>query len=240
MNATLQCLSNTKKLTDYFLNDFKNDDPTKIIVNEYYNVLKNLHKNENNKKAYSPYAFKEKLIQENPLFDGNTVNDSIDLINFLLQRFHQELNITNKKLNNYNETNQTNEEIVLKSFLEEFAEYYNSSISNLFFGVIETKSQCKECEKIYYNFQVFNYLSFPLKEVNQYFYNLGKRPLILPNGKNSPIDLYECLEYNMRIDLMTGENQMFCYGCNKLYDSYYSTNIYSCPTYLIRNFIVFK
>ena len=101
MNATLQCLSNTKKLTDYFLNIFKNGDPNKKISNEYYIVLKNLHMKEKNKKAYSPYAFKEILIQENPLFDGNIVNDSIDLINFLLQRFHQELNVTNKKLNNY-------------------------------------------------------------------------------------------------------------------------------------------
>jgi ubiquitin C-terminal hydrolase len=78
---------------------------------------------------------------------------------------------------------------VLKSFLDEFAEYYNSSISNLFFGVIETKSQCKECEKICYNFQIFTYLSFPLQEINQYFFNLGKRPLILPNGKNPAIEL---------------------------------------------------
>ena len=197
MNATLQCLLNTKKLTDYFLNDFKNDDPNKIMANEYYKVLLNLCKEENNKKSYSPYSFKEALSKENPLFAGIAGNDSIDLINFLLERFHQELNITNKKTNNYAETNQsqTNEEIVLKSFLDEFEEYYNSSISNLFFGVIETKSQCKECEKIYYNFQIFSYLCFPLQEINQYFFNLGKRPLILPNGKNPSIELYECLEY---------------------------------------------
>ena len=237
MNATLQCLLNTKKLTDYFLNDFKNDDPNKIMSNEYYKVLLNLCKEENNKKSYSPYSFKEVLSKENPLFAGISGNDSIDLINFLLERFHQELNITNKKTNNYTETNQsqTNEEIVLKSFLDEFAEYYNSSISNLFFGFIETKSQCKNCKKICYNFQIFTYLSFPLQEINQYFFNLGKRPLILPNGKNPAIELYECLEYYRKIELMTGENQMFCNGCKILCDSYYSTNIYSFPNYLIIN-----
>ena len=95
MNATLQCLSNTKKLTDYFLNIFKNDDPNKIMSNEYYKVLLNLCKEENNKKSYSPYSFKEVLSKENPLFAGISGNDSIDLINFLLERFHQELNITN-------------------------------------------------------------------------------------------------------------------------------------------------
>ena len=40
MNATLQCLSNSKKLTEYFLNKY-HIGPNKIMVNEYYNVIKN-------------------------------------------------------------------------------------------------------------------------------------------------------------------------------------------------------
>ena len=95
MNATLQCLLNTKKLTDYFLNNFKNDDPNKIMANEYYEVILNLCKKENNGKSYSPFSFKEALSKENPLFAGIAANDSKDLINFLLERLHQELNITN-------------------------------------------------------------------------------------------------------------------------------------------------
>ena len=41
MNATLQCLSNSKKLTEYFLNTCK-AGPNKIMSNEYYKVIKNL------------------------------------------------------------------------------------------------------------------------------------------------------------------------------------------------------
>ena len=93
MNATLQCLLNSKKLTEYFLNNFKNDDPNKIIANEYYEVIMNLCNKENNKKSYSPYSFKEKLSKQNPSFEGIAANDSKDLINFLLERLHQELNI---------------------------------------------------------------------------------------------------------------------------------------------------
>ena len=88
---------------------------------------------------------------------------------------------------------------------------------------------------IKFNFQVFSFLEFPLEQVNLYFYNKGKRPLILSNGENPDIDLYECFEYNQKIDLMTGENQMFCNICNKLCDSYYSTTTYSYPNYLIIN-----
>ena len=97
MNATLQCLSNTKKLTQYFLKDFKNDNPYKIMTSEYYKVILNLWKRENNKKSYSPNSFKEVLSRENPLFAGIAANDSKDLINFLIERFHQELNIMNSK-----------------------------------------------------------------------------------------------------------------------------------------------
>jgi hypothetical protein len=44
MNATLQCLSNTTKLTTYFLKMFKYEinNKNKIMSNEYYNIVKNL------------------------------------------------------------------------------------------------------------------------------------------------------------------------------------------------------
>ena len=45
----------------------------------------------------------------------------------------------------------------------------------------------------------------------------------------------ECFEYNRKIDLMNGENKMFCDQCNKLCDSNYTTLIYSGPNYLIIN-----
>ena len=239
MNATLQCMSNTKKLTDYFLNNFKNGDPNKIMTNEYYKVIKNLWNRDNNKKSYSPNSFKEALSKENPLFAGIAANDSKDLINFLLERFHQELNVINKNINNNNNIqinpDQTNELMMLKIFLDEFKENFNSPISNLFYGILETKSQCRGCNIIKFNFQVYSFLEFPLQQVNQFFYNKGKRPLVLSNGKNPDVDIYECFEYYGKIDLMTGENQMHCDICNRLCDAYYSTIIYSYPNYLIIN-----
>ena len=240
MNATLQCLSNSKKLTEYFLNKY-HIGPNKIMVNEYYNVIKNLWDINTKNKSYSPNSFKEVLSKENPLFAGVAANDSKDLINFLLERFHQELNIINpnnnniNNINNLNQPNQTNELEMLKEFLEEFKQKFNSPISNLFYGILETKSQCQGCNIIKFNFQVYSFLEFPLQQVNQYYFNLGKRPLITKDGKNPDVNLYECFEYNKKIDLMTGENQMYCNICNKLCNAYYSTVLYSGPNYLIIN-----
>ena len=158
MNASLQCLSNTKKLSIYFLEHYQKEE-NKIMANEYYEVIKNLWDKENKNKSYSPNSFKNILGQENPLFAGIAANDSKDLINFLLERLHQELNLVKNINNNNNDENvpqldQTNEQLMLKLFLDEYTEKFDSIISNLFYGIIETKSQCQGCNVIKYNFQV--------------------------------------------------------------------------------------
>ena len=124
---------------------------------------------------------------------------------------------------------------MLNIFLEEFKEKYNSVISNIFFGLKETKSQCLRCNTLNYNFQVYNLLDFTLQQVNQYCFNKGRRPLFNNDGTNPDVDLYECFDYYQKIDLMNGDNQMYCNFCNRLCDSFYSTTIYSGPLNLIIN-----
>ena len=237
MNATLQCLSNTKKLTEYFLKEFKYDNPNKKMTYEYYKVIKNLWNRDNNNKSYSPNSFKEVLSQENELFAGIQANDSKDLINFLIERFHQELNVVNINQDDLSQipANQMNESSMLNAFVIDFRQKFNSPISNFFYGILETRSQCQGCKIMKFNFQLYSFLEFPLEQVNIFFNNKMGKPLYSQNGKNSDINLYECFEYNRKIDLMNGENQMFCDQCNKLCDATYTTLIYSGPNYLIIN-----
>jgi len=243
MNATLQCLSNTTNLTEYFLKTFKyeSNNKNRIMSNEYYNVVKNLWDRDNNNKSFSPNSFKEKLSQENPLFQGIQANDSKDLINFLLERFHLELNEPRKVQNNNMNQNyeitpndQLNEDKMLKIFINEFKMKYNSIISNLFYGMFETKSQCQNCRNVKFNFQIYSFLEFPLEQVNNYCFNHGKRQNY-NNNKNPDVDLYECFEYNSNLDLMAGDNQMYCNICNSTQNALYGTQIYSAPNYLIIN-----
>ena len=236
MNASLQCLSNTKKLTEYFLTNYE-DNRNKIMSHQYYKLIKHLWNEENNNIPYSPNSFKEVLSKENPLFAGIAANDAKDLINFLIERLHQELNIAlkNNSVDNYNQIDQTNEAAVFNDFIKDFNTNFNSPISRCFYGILETKSQCQGCKIIKYNFQVYSFLEFPLQQVNQYYFNNGKRPLLTNDGKNPDVDLYECFEYNRKIDLMTGDNQMYCNICNKLCDATYVTYLYSTPNYLILN-----
>ena len=240
MNATLQCFSNSSKLTDYFLYIYK-EDKKKVMTYEYYKLIQNLWKREKNNIPYSPNSFKNVLSKENPLFAGIAANDSKDLVNFLLERFHLELN---KKINNNNNninnkvistSDQLNEAFMLENFLAEFKTNYDSPISSLFYGILETKSKCLGCNNIKYNFQIYSFIEFPLEQVNKFCFEKGMRPLNNSDGTNPDVDLFECFDYYGKVDTMNGDNQMYCNICNQLYDAYYSTLIYSTPFYLIIN-----
>ena len=247
MNATLQCLSHNIKLTNYFLspkheNFIKSDE--NILSKSYLEILKRLwiKQYNNNKSNYSPNDFKEKISQMDSLFKGVAANDSKDLINFILQQLHSELNKNKYKNNNiinnnFMNINQNNEQEVLKYFLNDYQKNHCSIISDLFYGVIETKTECLQCKQrnqingifdpLYsYNFQIFSFLIFPLEEVrklkseiNNFYYN--------------EVNLEDCFYYYEKEEIMQGDNQMWCKYCRENTQSKYCTIIYSSPEHFI-------
>ena len=247
MNATLQCLSHTLKLSNYFLSpkheNFINSDEN-ILSKSYLEVLKRLwiKQYNDNKSNYSPNDFKNTISQMDPLFKGVAANDSKDLINFILQQLHSELNKNKYKNNNiinnnFMNINQNNEQEVLKYFLNDYQKNHCSIISDLFYGVIETKTECFQCKQknqingifnpLYsYNFQIISFLIFPLEEIrklkseiNNFYYN--------------EVNLYDCFDYYEKEELMQGDNQMWCKYCRQNTPSKYCTLIYSSPEYFI-------
>ena len=233
MNAIFQCLSNTTRLTEYFLKKYKynKEDKNKTISNEYYNLIKNLWNKENDKKSISPNSFNNILTEENPLLIGGSSNEPKELISFLLERFHQELNLKKieekkVKLRFTTPTEQLDEKMTLNNFLTEFNDNYHSIISDLFYGVLKTQKKCQGCNNIIYNFNVFSFLEFPLEQVNKYCFNKGLKT-------NEGINIYECFNYYGNMEMMTGENQIHCEICQEQCDALYRTSLYSSPNYLI-------
>ena len=235
MNATIQCLSRTIKLTNYFLNPKRSNSFKKnnSLCKEYYKVLKHLWlKNyNNNKNSYSPYSLKNIISEKDPLFKGVAANDSKDLINFLLQELHKELNksVNNDSKPNYDISKQYDRNFMLNSFMNNFKKNDQSIISDLFFGVCEIQTECQLCKQkminfglnypiILYNFQIFNFIIFPLEDI---------RININPNLNN--VNIYQCFEYDRRNVLMQGENSIWCNKCQKLTTGLYKSAIYSSP-----------
>ena len=85
---------------------------------------------------------------------------------------------------------QLNENKMLNLFLTDFTKYYNSIISNLFYGVLETKSLCKGCGNTKFNFQIYSFIEFPLKQVNEFCFGNGKLMRASNNNKNPDVDLW--------------------------------------------------
>ena len=92
MNATLQCFSNVPRFREGILNLKNKQSNNKNLSYSLNEVFKNLWQN-NKIKYYEPYNFKQLISLMNPLFKGVAANDSKDLILFILETIHNELNI---------------------------------------------------------------------------------------------------------------------------------------------------
>ena len=252
LNSTLQCLSQTRALTNYFLIE---KNKTKIINNNiaqknrndlqlspaYLELIENLWDKQKMNKSYSPNKFMTTIEAMNPLFKKGQAGDSKDFIIFILEQIHRELKKPNKiniepkePLNQYDRDN---------AFNHFFYDFQNelSIISDMFFGLNETTNICLFCKNNYnsknlqnpicYNYGIFNVLIFPLEEVKNMKYGSIRRNNFLAN--NNIVNLYDCFLYNQKTDLFCGENKNYCNICKQLWDSQYTSVIYSSPNILV-------
>ena len=261
MNSTLQCLSQTKKLTSYFLKENKKEE---IINNNialknkddlqlcpiYLDLIKNLWDINKTKSSFSPNDFMKSIEKMNPLFKQGQAGDSKDFIIFILERIHTELKKPVKQMsneqNNIQPLNQYDRSNSYYHFCEDFMKD-SSIISDNFYGVNETTNECLNCKNMYamnnmntplcYNYGIFNNLIFPLEEVKNMKYNnqIQFNNLIQSNNQINfnTVTIYDCFCYNQKTELFTGTNQNYCNLCKQTSDTYYTNKIYSTPQILI-------
>ena len=248
MNATLQCLSQTEALTNYFLNK-KNKN--QIIINNVALINKNAYQLSpvycelvnklwkiNGPKSFSPYSFMNEINSMNPLFKKGKPGDSNDFIIFILEQFHKELKKSVKfkeTLNQNQPLNQYDKNNIFNYFFTSFKQE-TSIISDVFFGIIETTNECQNCKFIYnsknmnapicYNYQIFYCLIFPLEEVKNMKLNIMQI-------NNNRLSLEDCFIYNQKSEYFTGPNRNYCNLCKQLYDSIYTSRIFVCPNTLV-------
>ena len=253
MNPTLQCLSQTKRLTNYFLNE-KNKE--KIINNKM--ALKNKKDNQlspiylellqklweiDGHKSFSPKTFANTVNNMNPLFKKRKIGDAKDFIIFILEQLHKELKKPNNNIiiSNDNDNqilNQNDKNLAFNYFINNF-EKEHSIISDLFFGFNETTTECLNCKNTYktqklnnpicYNYNIFNRLEFPLEEIKNTKNNAKQHN----NINNNILSLDECFFYNQKTESLTGDNRNYCNICKQLYDSNYTSKIFISPYILI-------
>jgi ubiquitin C-terminal hydrolase len=225
MNATLQCLANIKHLTTTLLKESQNfKNPYKYkLTSAFIEVLKNLW--ESNKRSYSPDNFKKIISEMNPLFNGIQANDSKDLIIFLLEKLHKELNNVEKpKTVIQNRINQYDYESCFKAFSNYYTNNYKTVISDIFYGMFNSMMTCFNCNVTVNNIQIFNILIFPLNEVR-----------LFKKRSQNFVNIYECFEYYQKTELMSGNNQIYCNNCHSMSNSLNMSKLIISPHVLVIN-----
>ena len=244
MNATLQCLLHVSELVAYFLDEYPNDCQmlkaknktaiTKGKISEAFNelVIGVCDRNEmNNKlnainaktnpsqKYVSPKRFKDVIGHYNPQFEGFSANDSKDLILYLLQTMHEELNYFGDNQNSINQRpNQYDRVQTFMYFMATYNMKNFSIISNIFYGTYEIVTKCFKCNNIIYNFQRFEFISFGMFDY-----------------KGKEFKIYNGFEDNQKPNLLLGDNQFYCNYCKSLQDASTTSNIIQPPNKLIIN-----
>ena len=171
--------------------------------------------------SYSPDSFKRTLGYYNSQFRRFEANDSKDLILYLLQTMHEELNYYGDVVLNRNMLRQPNQFDRVETFIY-FNNTYNmrnfSIISNVFYGTYENTTICYECKNTLYNFQKFEFISFGLYDYNRKSFNI-----------------YDGFKDNQKESYLRGDNQFYCCFCKRLCDAIITCKIIQPPNKLLIN-----
>ena len=195
INSILQSFCHTEEFASFFkynnlINELeKNFSKTKknLLASSFTILIDKLWPDEGKGKEFSqksfyPLDFILKIEDMCPIIKNSKSYCSKDFINFIIMTLHEELNQKIESVNinfnsNFNYANSFN--IFYQTYLKNFC----SKISELFYAIQQTQTQCLNCGNSQYNFQAYFYLYFSLEEVKKYFINKLEEEIL-----NNPIE----------------------------------------------------
>ena len=199
LNSTLQCLSNTKDLTKYFLKqDFSkeinngNSSGSKGEISKaYYKLIYQMWKGTD--MAIAPSEFRTIFCKKEDYFNNYEQHDSQEFLLALLNNIHDDLNrVTNKQYMELKEK-QKNESDLQAS--DRYWNYHksreNSIIVDLFQGQYKSTIKCMSCKTESVTFDTYMNLQLPIPEKKMQ----RQIRLLLSNG--------ECIKLSIKLDKYT-------------------------------------
>jgi ubiquitin carboxyl-terminal hydrolase 8 len=174
MNSIIQCLSNTLKLTDYFLsNQHTREDTEQIykkreeyyIVLSYMNLLINIW---DSNQLLKPKSFSENLSKFIKKYFTLQQQDSHECLLYILELLHKALayeidvDIKGEVKNNH--------DALMKKSLQAWQKFYErqySCIIEIFNGLIYNKISCEKCDFSDDVFEPYNIVSVNIPSVQQ-------------------------------------------------------------------------
>ncbi|XP_017277518.1 ubiquitin carboxyl-terminal hydrolase 32 isoform X3 [Kryptolebias marmoratus] len=169
MNSSIQCVSNTKPLSDYFLSgrhlyELNRTNPIGMrghMAKCYGDLVMELWSG--TQKSVAPLKLRWTIAKYAPRFNGFQQQDSQELLAFLLDGLHEDLNRVHEKpyVELKDSDGRPDCEVASEAW-ENHLRRNRSIVVDLFHGQLKSQVKCKTCGHISARFDPFNFLSLPL------------------------------------------------------------------------------
>ena len=170
MNSAIQCLSSCEELTKYFLlkkyseeiNKDNNNGAKGKIAEAYYSLISEIWNG--HAKYINPWDFRQIFVSYVKQFAGFSQQDSDEMLTFVLDSLHEDLNrVKTKPYSELQEKfeNETEEEASLR-WWKNHIDRENSIIVDLFHGQFKSVVKCPECERVSTIYDPFMNLGLPI------------------------------------------------------------------------------
>lgn len=221
MNSILQCLCNTPAMADYFNRNLYQEDINRAnilghkgeVAEEFGVIMKALWSGQF--KFISPRDFKITISKINDQFSGCEQQDSQELLLFLMDGLHEDLNKADNRKRCKEEVNDHLDDVSAADLAWSKHKLLNESIIvALFQGQFKSSLQCMSCHRKSRMFETFMYLSLPLPSSNK-------------------CSLQDCLRLFSKEEKMTGNDKVYCPHCKGLREFTKKLEIWKVPPILL-------
>jgi len=169
MNSTLQCLMQSPWLTEFFLKQGWDKDVNRTnplgkkgrVAVQYGALVKTVFSDQF--RVVAPRELKRVIGEFAPRFMGFEQQDSQELLAFLLDGLHEDLNrIAEKPYTENVESNGREDNLVANETWETYKKRNDSVIVDLLQGQYKSRLVCPDCDRTSITFDPFMYLTVPL------------------------------------------------------------------------------
>ncbi|NXD15325.1 UBP2 hydrolase, partial [Nothocercus nigrocapillus] len=202
MNSILQCLSNTKELRDYclqnqYLRDLNNGSRMRTaLMSEFAKLIQLLWTSSPN-DSVSPSEFKTQIQRYAPRFVGYNQQDAQEFLRFLLDGLHSEVNRVLVRPRAATDTlDHLPDDEKSRQMWRRYQEREDSRIGDLFVGQLKSSLTCGECGYCSTAFDPFWDLSLPI-----------------PKKGYGEVTLMDCLRLFTKEDVLDGDEKPTCCRC---------------------------
>ena len=227
LNSSLQCLSATIPLTDYFLGyDYRSEINKNNflgtggkLVTDYAELIKQMWLG--NKSVVEPVDFKKQLQTFAPQFQGYHQHDAQELLAFLLDGIHEDLNrVKERPYVEDRDCDGSNDEVDAVENWKNYLRRNKSLIVDMFQGQLRNTCKCLKCGHVNIRFEPFMYLSLPITKACK--------------------SIDDCMDLYLKEDVLKGADQYYCEKCKEHVDGTKKQDIWMLPPVLIVHLKRFK